>query len=261
MLANWTLRLVLYQNYPPLQRSLWVVVWFKDQGICKSHMNYSIVYPKPQNKRVLFTVHECQCSLDQVRTSLCASVYFSLLRLGFVMCPNLVLQYISLHVCNYWSQANVITEHVYMYTSFQPHQRSSVGSELAMRGSFNLIKVVGLCFKPASCDLVLLPGKVVMGQSCLWLGMACYCFIVTWLSCWSPYTILLVPSDCFACHMTCLSYVTWLPCLCHMTCLSYVTWLASAMSHDYLYSCYLTATLYNYSCVLLSFLTCVLRYI
>ena len=28
-----------------------VVTWFKDHGICKLRINYSIAYPKPQNKR------------------------------------------------------------------------------------------------------------------------------------------------------------------------------------------------------------------
>ena len=36
-----------------------VVAWFKTHEIYKSHINYSIAYPKPQNKkgivRVLFT--------------------------------------------------------------------------------------------------------------------------------------------------------------------------------------------------------------
>ena len=30
-----------------------VVTWFKTHKIYKSHINYSIAYPKPQNKKVL----------------------------------------------------------------------------------------------------------------------------------------------------------------------------------------------------------------
>ena len=39
-----------------------VITWFKGHGICKSHINYTIAYPKQQNKSILFTTHDCPCS-------------------------------------------------------------------------------------------------------------------------------------------------------------------------------------------------------
>ena len=43
-----TSKVHVYMNF--LNLSL-VVTWFKDHGICKSRINYSIAYSKPQNKR------------------------------------------------------------------------------------------------------------------------------------------------------------------------------------------------------------------
>ena len=37
------------------------MTWFKNHGICKSHVNYSIAYSQPHNNGVLlFTVHDCR---------------------------------------------------------------------------------------------------------------------------------------------------------------------------------------------------------
>ena len=49
---------------------LLVVTWFKDPGICKSRINYSIAYPKPQKKGILHSTWLPLLSLNQVKTKI-----------------------------------------------------------------------------------------------------------------------------------------------------------------------------------------------
>ena len=44
------------------------VTWFKTHEIYKSHINYSIAYPKPQNTRVLLGYCSHFVSFNRVRT-------------------------------------------------------------------------------------------------------------------------------------------------------------------------------------------------
>ena len=56
---------------PSLLKADLVVIWY--HGICKSHINYSIAYPKLWNKCIVHSTWLPLFSLNQVRTLICWS--------------------------------------------------------------------------------------------------------------------------------------------------------------------------------------------